>query len=484
MPGDQQEVKINIQPPRSSASRAGRYEITILVSSKADPTQIAEAKTTLTVSPFSQFSSELRPQRIRAGQPANVVVNNLGNLQETFRLTLKDRGDELAFEPAETQLNVAEAKSGAVEFRVVPRKQRWFGGEKVHAMTAQVSRPKGDPQVHPGEVVSRALLPSWTLMIILILCILLGLGVTGVFGAVARNAQAQTATVEASANSNLAVTATAEWLAGDDDRDGLTNGTELNELGTLPGMRDTDGDGLDDGQEVNTYATSPLNADTDGEGLNDGDEVSKGLDPKNRDTDGDGFLDNVDPDPSSLPTLTPSAVPTTAIPSTMPAPTTIVAPTTAIPPTTPPSTIQPPIPREEYVDSNTQEQGMHACPKGFAIGGVHVGNNLLLCRRVMFPGEEMYVGTILSNPDNQKVRANMHACPEGMYMRGLHVGNNWLLCSYDGRSQPPNEVITEFEDTSSQAHDMHVCFQTPENISFLTGIHVGENRFLCGLHQE
>lgn len=307
MPGDQQEIKVNIQPPRNPHSRAGRYALVLIVSSKADPTQIAEAKATLTVAPFSQFSSELRPQRIRAGQPASLVVNNLGNLQETFRLVLKDRGDELAFEPGEMQVSVAEAQSGAAEFRAVPRKQRWFGGEKVHAITAQVTSPKGDPQVHPGEVVSRALLPSWILMIIPILCILLGLAASQVFGAVARNAQAQTATVEALANSNLAVTATAEWLAGDDDRDGLTNGVELNELGTLPGMRDTDGDGLDDGQEVNTYTTNPLNADTDGDGLKDGDEVGRGMNPKNQDTDNDGVLDSQDIAPLNTSTATADA---------------------------------------------------------------------------------------------------------------------------------------------------------------------------------
>jgi serine/threonine protein kinase len=307
MPGDQQEIKVNIQPPRSSHSRAGRYGLILIVSSKADPNQIAEAKSTLTVSPFTQFSSELRPQRIRAGQPASVVVNNLGNLQESYHLTLKDRGDELAFEPDEMQVNVAEAQSGAVEFRAVPRKRRWIGGEKVHAITAQVASQKGDPQVHPGEVVSRALLPSWIIPISMLLCLLLGMGAFQAYGLVAGSAQAKTATAIGMANSNLAITATAEWLAGDDDRDGLTNGTELNELGTLPGVRDTDGDGLDDGQEVNTYATNPLNADTDGEGLKDGEEVSKGLNPKNPDTDGDGVPDSQDIAPLNTSTATADA---------------------------------------------------------------------------------------------------------------------------------------------------------------------------------
>src|SRR5688572_27078084 len=39
----------------------------------------------------------------------------------------------------------------------------------------------------------------------------------------------------------------------------------------------------------------------------------------------------------------------------------------AAPPTL---TSVPPLPNEEYVDTETQEQGMHACPVGFAIAGV------------------------------------------------------------------------------------------------------------------
>ena len=111
----------------------------------------------------------------------------------------------------------------------------------------------------------------------------------------ANQATVQAVTVEAAATAQAA-TATAVWLAGDDDRDGLTNQMEL-DLNTLPGKRDTDEDGVDDGEEVNTLGTDPLRPDTDGDGLRDGDEVAHGTDPTNPDTDDDGLRDNVDPDP-------------------------------------------------------------------------------------------------------------------------------------------------------------------------------------------
>lgn len=47
MPGEQCEVSIAIQPPRSSKSRAGRYPISIRVSSQEAEDQVAEVKSTL-----------------------------------------------------------------------------------------------------------------------------------------------------------------------------------------------------------------------------------------------------------------------------------------------------------------------------------------------------------------------------------------------------------------------------------------------------
>ncbi len=65
---------------------------------------------------------------------------------------------------------------------------------------------------------------------------------------------------------------------GDDDGDGLTNAEER-ALGTLPDNPDTDRDGLSDGDEVNTHGTDPKKADSDNDGLSDGYEVAQGLNP-------------------------------------------------------------------------------------------------------------------------------------------------------------------------------------------------------------
>ncbi|MFW9914407.1 MAG: NosD domain-containing protein, partial [Candidatus Thorarchaeota archaeon] len=81
----------------------------------------------------------------------------------------------------------------------------------------------------------------------------------------------------------------------DTDADGLTDGTEVNDLQTNPTRPDTDEDGLTDGAEVNIHQTNPMRADTDDDGLTDGVEVNDyHTNPNDPDTDGDFFPDGLD----------------------------------------------------------------------------------------------------------------------------------------------------------------------------------------------
>ena len=81
----------------------------------------------------------------------------------------------------------------------------------------------------------------------------------------------------------------------DSDDDGLSDGGEVNFVGSDPNDADSDDDGLSDGAEVLTHGTDPNDPDTDGDGLSDGDEIAGGSNP----------LDRNDPVPSGVPALTP-----------------------------------------------------------------------------------------------------------------------------------------------------------------------------------
>ncbi|MBC7234272.1 MAG: protein kinase [Chloroflexi bacterium] len=299
MPGQQQEVTFTLRPPRSPQGRAGRYPLTIRVASLDAPDQVAEVRRNLTVAAYSEFSSTLQPQQVWAGKPVRVTVENRGNAQETFTISWQDRADELAFDPPEMQLKVAEGRTAAAEFRAEPKKRRWIGGEKPHAVSAQITSSTGEAQIHSGQVVSRALLPIWLLPVLFFLCA--GLAVLAAM--IDLDGDKLTYAQELRLGTNP--------TNADSDGDGLTDKQEA-DARTNPQVADTDGDGLSDGEELR-WGSNPLVVDSDGDTLADGQEVHQlSTSPINADTDGDGLADNMDPMPRAIPTATvmPTVTPT------------------------------------------------------------------------------------------------------------------------------------------------------------------------------
>jgi hypothetical protein len=123
----------------------------------------------LTIAVFSQFSSELRPQRIEAGEPARVMVENQGNIQQAFTLTWRSPDDGLDFEPAPTQeLRIPPGEVAMAEFRAKPRSRPLFGRERVWPFTTRVQAAEGETRNLSGEVVGKALIPSWVLPAVLV----------------------------------------------------------------------------------------------------------------------------------------------------------------------------------------------------------------------------------------------------------------------------------------------------------------------------
>jgi serine/threonine protein kinase len=292
MPGAQHILTISINPPRTSKSKAGTYPIKVRVRSRDAANRAAEASATLTVLPFHQFTSQLFPQKLRAGRVSRLKVQNVGNSEEKFNVILSDRAVELDFKPPQMQLVSAPGQEAVAEFKAYPRQRPLLGGDKLHPFVADVAPlAGGQAQQLSGEVVSRARIPAWIIPLLLMLCLLLiaaaGFAIKGQLDAQATQ-QANT----------------------DADNDTLSFADEK-ALGTDPNNPDTDGDDLTDAEEVNVHGTDPKNKDTDGDTLLDGEEIKLGTSPLSVDTDGDNIKDNIDESPLNLPTptLTPTVTP-------------------------------------------------------------------------------------------------------------------------------------------------------------------------------
>jgi Tol biopolymer transport system component len=388
-PRETRKASLTIAPPPYPLSRASQLNVSLSAALQSQPDMVVRVEKTLTLAVVSQFTASLPVPSIIANQVASISVTNQGNSRETYAISFQDPGGKLAFEQAQrlpaseagkpqnltqfvavgesTTLTVQDGESGALEFRSRPRTEPLLGGEITYPFTVQVqSTTSGEKETLAGQVVSKALVPIW--VVLLALLIILGLCLaTFLIQGLGRQNASGTQTAAAGQNAlatQLAgptqtvlayMTQTVANGAEDSDRDGLVNSDEAR-LGTNPILPDTDGDTLTDGDEVQRK-TNPLDADTDADGVRDGDEVRAGTNPLNPDTDsdglvdgrenrdcphplnpdsdGDGIIDGKDLDPCNPrnPSLT-AIAPTQVLPTNPPPPVilpTVILPTPAIP---------------------------------------------------------------------------------------------------------------------------------------------------------
>jgi hypothetical protein len=326
--GEQKEVILTILPPRDAQSKAGRHKFNLIVSSQEAPDQAAKIGGTLTVAAYSKFSCKIDQPLVEAGQTARIIVQNQGNIQETYTLTWQSENDSLEFDQGNIrELKVQAGETSAVEFMAQPRQRPILGGEINYEYSVLVQSSEKETLTIGGEVSSKGIIPIWVIPVLAVLC----LGAIFVFYFIFRGSQNESAsatqTAEAALGDIVAATQTASFNQTqaveegerDSDGDGLTDSHEL-EIGTDPNNPDTDSDGLSDGEEVlrrNTdplnpdsdadlltdgaevldHNTDPLNPDTDNDRLSDGEEIRLGTDPRNPDTDSDGLLDGEETPP-------------------------------------------------------------------------------------------------------------------------------------------------------------------------------------------
>jgi hypothetical protein len=172
LPGEQMEATLYVQPPRTPASRAGRYAIRILVTSQTEPSQSAVVDAVLTIAAFSQFNSDLTPRHVDSGKTARLRVQNLGNIPSAYFLSFQNPDDDLDFVPAQSApVQVQPGEVAALDFSISPRSPHFFGSQANMPYTIVVHSSEGDAQAHTGQVISRALIPVWVLPAMLALCL-------------------------------------------------------------------------------------------------------------------------------------------------------------------------------------------------------------------------------------------------------------------------------------------------------------------------
>jgi hypothetical protein len=136
---------------------------------------------------------------------------------------------------------------------------------------------------------------------------------------------------------------------------------------------------------------------------------------------------------------------------------------------------------------------LHCCPAGMAMTGANLSQNRFKCARVTGGLAGVHGDGLFGTTFTQ--RSSMHACPFGEVMTGYYHGSAWhgidtelLLCG-----KPSPAVMKEHTDgnpATADSTNMHICPEKDliqkQNIVnpgrfAMTGIHAGQNLFLCGL---
>jgi len=170
-PGETQEVKISIQPPLSSLSRAGTHSVLVQVISQQALGQSNDIQQVLTIAPFTRFNCSLWPRELEDDQVTQLTIENHGNSTET--VTVRPKPDEsLLFEPEQAQIQIGPGEIEQLDFRVAPRSKPLVGRATQTTFSFQVTSSQGSEEVVSGQLTYRAILPlQWLLLGLLILAL-------------------------------------------------------------------------------------------------------------------------------------------------------------------------------------------------------------------------------------------------------------------------------------------------------------------------
>jgi hypothetical protein len=171
MPGERKEIDFTFHPPKTPQSRAGEYDVTLKVTDQETKTAYTSTNVKLDVLSFSRFSSEMFPRKIMPGTYSTVSVENLGNFNDTFQVTVTADIGESSHRPAQSQLSVPAGGKDSIEF-YAPQPQRYlFGRDKIFPLIATVRSSSGETQTVNGELIGKATIPLWLISVIVLLCI-------------------------------------------------------------------------------------------------------------------------------------------------------------------------------------------------------------------------------------------------------------------------------------------------------------------------
>ena len=166
-PGDQEQVRLTIQPPKASASKAGPYNVIIKVASNRDPTLETTAQLAVEVGRFLLFDLDINPKKTRGRKGSyKVSITNHGNVATTYTFAGQDPEDICRFDFKQSSVTVEPGATAEVPVVVNPKKKPFTGRAKTYSFKLTVTShasEAGETKTVEAQLECRPLIPVWAL---------------------------------------------------------------------------------------------------------------------------------------------------------------------------------------------------------------------------------------------------------------------------------------------------------------------------------
>ena len=166
-PGDQEQVRLTIQPPKTTAGKAGTYNVIIKVASRRDATIESTAQLAVEVGRFLLFDLDLSPKKARGRKGSyRVIITNSGNVPTTYTLSGEDAEDMCRFEFKSQAAKVEPGATVEVPLVVNPKKKPFTGRAKAYSFKITVTphaSEAGEGKSVEGQLECKPLIPKWAL---------------------------------------------------------------------------------------------------------------------------------------------------------------------------------------------------------------------------------------------------------------------------------------------------------------------------------
>lgn len=152
MPGEQRTASFNVSPPRQAESLAGEHRLTIKVTSKADPQQMAAIQAVVVVTAFQQFAAELFPRHgtgIAEGK-FQVRLRNGGNAGVQVGFEAVGQEDSCVFKFDQPVVDLAAGEEGLVDLTVRSKLPIFEDIPRLHTFNVK-AQPLGS--MEPAQVL-------------------------------------------------------------------------------------------------------------------------------------------------------------------------------------------------------------------------------------------------------------------------------------------------------------------------------------------